>query len=126
MSIFELYLFIALLPGLDQAANFLASACAAGFVVMASGAFIFMTDELGRATKEFCLKSIKPLIIIMLVSGGVAVATPNERQLLLIVGGYAATNSKEMAKLPENILGAANAYLQEVKKSIVEETKHGR
>lgn len=37
---------------------------------------------------------------------------PTEKQLYVIAGGYVATNTKDIAKLPDNVVKAANAWLE--------------
>ena len=40
---------------------------------------------------------------------------PNEKQTMLITGAYIVTNNQELAKLPGNLLGAANQFLEQIK-----------
>lgn len=41
-----------------------------------------------------------------------SVLSPDEKQIYTIAGGYVATNTKDVAKLPDNIVKAANSWLE--------------
>lgn len=64
----------------------------------------------------FWLKILIPAAILSMLIGA---AIPNERQMYVIIGGYAATNIEGINKLPANLVGAANAYLERLNKELV-------
>jgi len=48
----------------------------------------------------------------------ISLFSPSKEDVYYLVGGYAITNSVEVAKLPENIVGAANDFLESYRSSI--------
>lgn len=69
-------------------------------------------------SKEVYVKHFKKAFIIfgivILIQGFI----PSERQMYIILGGYAATNVEGINKLPANLVGAANAYLEKMAKEV--------
>ena len=79
----------------------------------------FTTFCLLFAGAVFMEGEIKPLVkygicgfVLTLLSSLVSVLIPKEDQMWYIVGGYAVTNVEGIQELPENIVGAANAFLE--------------
>ena len=50
--------------------------------------------------------------VLVVLSSLASVLIPDEEQMWYIVGGYAVTNVEGIQELPENIVGAANAFLE--------------
>jgi len=44
----------------------------------------------------------------------IAIPIPDQKQMLLIAGGYTATNNAEIKKLPANAAKAVNAWLDAI------------
>jgi len=41
------------------------------------------------------------------------VLTPSEKQMMYMIGGYAATNVENIEKLPKTVVNAANKFLEQ-------------
>ena len=44
-------------------------------------------------------------------------ASPDRDEVMYLVGGYFVVNNEEVQKLPTNVLGAANAFLENYKEA---------
>lgn len=56
-------------------------------------------------------KKLSGFVILLAI---LDVFLPDQSQIYTITGAYAVTNNAEMAKLPDNILKAANGYLEKL------------
>jgi hypothetical protein len=116
MSLTTLYL-ISILPGLGYLlARF---SCILVFAAMVSLAIGSIEDGMGIESKykALWLTNMKKWGFATIVcSGLLAVLIPSEKQLYFIAGGYAATNITGIDKLPENVVKAANDWLEGVNK----------
>lgn len=54
-------------------------------------------------------KFVLPISFLLLI---VCNLIPNERQMYTIIGGYAVTNIEGIDKLPKNLIGAANKFIE--------------
>lgn len=127
MSLFMLYFLFAFLPNLNDVVNgwavpftLLLIFSVIGFALSKLGIMLSTIEDNEELKKVFgscdapCKGTIRIAIIGLLVIGLVQAVIPSREQLLYIAGGYAATNSKELKALPDNILKAANTYLGKI------------
>ena len=126
MSVFTLYLLFSLLPSLDWAAGLVMAVSAVLFIAMCIAWVITHIECYDDEEKKQILantrKGMKISFIVLCSFLTVRVLVPNENAIYTIAGGYIATNTKGMAKLPENLVGAANDYLEKLRKQIVKDT----
>ena len=133
MSIFELWIFVTVIPGIATVFGFLSI-----ILPLAIGGLLFyscMQRALSRtcpelqsskmeavaATEGFrIMRKLIPYAIICAVAASIL---PSERQMLLIAGGYTATNNAEIKKLPTNAAKAVNAWLDAVSEAGSEPSK---
>lgn len=108
MTLTTLYL-ISILPNLGTFLLVLA--------VLSFALFLWIGAALMDHPKEKCL------IKYTLITGSVSLfffilgsLIPTTSQMYLLVGGYLTTHNEEMQKLPKNVLGAANAWLESIEK----------
>lgn len=116
MSIPVLYALFVLLPNLSQylATAFIAACIAFGVTLVLSGTVAMDDAATGKKILGYC----KVFALIAAAIGGAAVFVPNETQIYTIAGGYYATNNAELKKLPDNVLKAANGYLEKIQHNI--------
>ena len=116
MSALELWALFVLLPGVNHAAPGLALL----FMFASIGAFAgkVFADPASKDSAERTaarLGRFWPAAVIGFVcSISLAIAAPSERQVYTLVGGYVATNIEGVENLPENMVKAANAFLERV------------
>jgi len=61
-----------------------------------------------RKTRDKATKfMVLPVIILF-----IAVFIPSGKQMMYMIGGYAATNIEDVEKLPKNVVNAANKFLE--------------
>jgi hypothetical protein len=112
MTMLQLYLLFTILPNVDcfMGAIFLIT-IVIGVIFAIS---IFATEGDIWTEWEGRPMFIKYLIITFFASGFIGTLAPGKEQIITMVGAYALTNDRERAKLPDNILKAANSYLHEL------------
>jgi len=113
MSIFELWLLTTVIPGLGKL-SVLAFVLTAATFAVATGARFLADSGYDEESKKTGEKVSKALLIPVIVLGLLVPLFPSERQMLLIAGGYTATNNAEIKKLPTNAAKAVNAWLDAV------------
>lgn len=112
MTLTQLYLFTVILPNAYEIFNFLgATLFIGGAICLIVSAIIGGPGEEPEAAKLIFKYSIK-FFITAAVLGIIAIPLPSQNQLYALAGGYVATNAKDVAKLPDNIVKAANAWLE--------------
>jgi hypothetical protein len=114
MTIPELYALFVLLPGLAAAFTVITVVGLLTYIII-----IFIASMCGDIKHDnftYYYKAIvKPWLIGLLILCGIAATVlPSQKDMLLLVGGYAVTNNKELTKLPDNVLRAANTYLEAI------------
>lgn len=119
MSLFELWLITAI----PSFASTVSVMCGIGiFVVVAViGVKALAADvSWGQEKKEkseslsaFIKKAIPRGIAPMAIAIALMSLVPSERQIYTIIGGYVATNAEGVSKLPDNLVGAANKFLEQ-------------
>lgn len=121
MDLSTLY-WILVLPSLGTALGVIATFASALLII--SGGFIFIFKEDGlysyeKTERESVVKrksktafnlfkwSALPIFI-----GVTSNLIPSEKQMMYMIGGYAATNVENIEKLPKNVVNAANKFLE--------------
>jgi hypothetical protein len=111
MTLTQLYLFTVILPNISATFTFFAIS----LICLTVGAlFIALLAASGDAEEKaprFIALSKKAFIWLCVLSV-VALPFPTEKQLYTLAGGYVATNAKDVSKLPDNVVKAANAWLE--------------
>jgi hypothetical protein len=79
---------------------------------MTYGERIFASEH-GAASKVF-----KWALAVALVSGTVAIVIPDKTDVATMVVGRYATNSAEVAKLPDNVVQTINEWLVEARPKV--------
>jgi hypothetical protein len=120
MSLLELWFYFVGIPGIGSTAKFLAFVFASLSVIGTIGWCVSLDchDDETVALRPKILGFTKLMAVLFTVVVLLANMLPNEKQVLYLAGGYAATNSEEVRKLPNNILGAANTYLESLKQDL--------
>ena len=114
MSTLELWTLIVFLPGLDTALSFFMGIGSIALFA-AIGARLVAEDKEDDYTQAAFYRYGKRLGVvtsIWLVLCFAAIVTPDERQIRWMIGGYVVTNIEGVGKLPDNIVGAANEFLE--------------
>lgn len=120
MSLFTLYLLFSLLPNLRQLAEgqlwivVILGVIFGGGMCLAGEAERDMPDTIRR----WALRVVKVALSLGVFLVMLLTIVPKENQLYLIAGGYAVTNNTELKKLPDNVLHAANSYLERMNKNL--------
>lgn len=120
MSLFTLYLFFILIPSIHSFLLF-------SLVVSGLSGVSLVLTTIGKYTEPEhpewgnLHKVCKSVFITSLLLTFITNATPNQKDMFLLTGGWVALNNEEVQKLPTNVLGALNSYLEEVKKDIANE-----
>jgi len=70
--------------------------------------------EAARRIRSKVIGSYKLITFLVFFFGFASVLTPSERQIYQIVGAYAVTSIDGIDKLPSNLVGVANKYLEEL------------
>ncbi len=111
MSLGLLYFIFVIVPGLS---SFLTGIFFIGtLILIGSGVLCGVTAE--NRDEEACKvagKWFKNTFITLAFCMFISIFIPSEKQMLTLVGGYAVTNNEQIQKLPDNVLKAANAYLE--------------
>ncbi len=118
MSLFTIYLLTRLTAIADLALCLsIAAAAAILFCVL-----LIVIEDLKELTPW-----VKRLFITFCITSSIFVLLPSTKEAFMIIGGYALVNNEEVQKLPANVLGAANGfleeYIQDAKKEVQEVTK---
>jgi len=120
MSIFELWLLTTFIPELSGTLNVFAWISALCVIIT----FVMvLVAEFDEDMKTPAKKYGRIAVICLATFGTLTCFVPNERQMLLIAGGYTATNNAEIKKLPSNAAKAVNAWLDAVTEAAKPETK---
>jgi len=115
MSIFTLYL----LTRLEPLNNVFITMMIFSFVLtfFTSLFFIISWDVDGIAKEEKVQKIVRKVLVVLGLSLSVSalgsILTPTNKDIAVIVGGYWATNSEEVVKLPDNVVKTMNKFLKE-------------
>ena len=88
------------------------------FVLMSTEGNYF-SGERKFAKKVF--PAVKKLFTVLVVSLVVGTCSPSSEGIYRIMGGYFVTNIEGIEKLPENVVGAANKFLEEFNEEKEEE-----
>ena len=103
MDLLTLYL-IFILPNIQGVFIFLS--IVTGVAILAS--FVFGAIEENERAKAWGSSMIKVIIPFVVVASLI----PSSKQMMYIIGGYAATNVENIEKLPKNVVNAANKFLE--------------
>lgn len=108
MTLMQLYLFTVILP---NAGAFFGSSC---IIFMITG---ILSTIIGLSAEEEDVRSSgrrlsRILLIAAFLAELLSIPFPDNKQLYTIAGGYVATNTKDISKLPGNVVEAANTWLK--------------
>jgi hypothetical protein len=115
MTLMQLYLITVILPNMGIAIGMIAGGFCVTAIFWGIAAAVSSDFDEDEKTKEKIKVSKKCALLalpFLLLCG----LFPSEKQLYVIAGGYVATNTKDVAKLPDNVVKAANAWLEKVSK----------
>jgi len=130
MDFFTLYLII-ILPNLGTAVGITSTLAAITLLVWGFLMIVFVEDGLYHYTKDdkkaeitkrtnTAIKIFK-WAILPVVLGMLSNLVPTSKQMMYLIGGYAVTNVQGVSALPENVVNAANKFLEDF--SIEEKAK---
>lgn len=117
MDFLTLY-FIVILPSLKSAFIALAAIALIGFITagivcLAQGDLVYNDDDKKKAFFKSGRSYLKKGAIIFAPILLLASFIPSEKQMMYLIGGYAATNVENIEKLPKNMVNAANKFLED-------------
>ena len=114
MSIGLLYLLLVVLPSSACWIGFLTfgagTGCVVSLIIAAANAPAYREED--KKTISSMKALAKKFMIVMIILGSLDVLLPDSKQIYSLAGAYAVSNDKELAKLPDNVLKAANSYLE--------------
>ena len=105
MELSTLY-WVLILPKLAQS---IAVICIISITVLGVGGMLFAVieqEKIGKTVAIWTFSTCAPLLII-------TAFIPNEKQMMYLIGGYVATNTEGVEKLPKNVVDAANRFLED-------------
>ncbi len=118
MSLFQLYLFMVILPNIHST---LGSLSIVALIIFLAISVVLTISKAGALEDRGCSSVSQGLknpwriaAVVMIVVGALSIISPSDRQIYMVAGGYAATNTKDVEKLPENIVKAANNWLEKL------------
>ena len=117
MSLPFLYLIFCVLP---SAAGWVGAFTVLGIITLVILSIVLLClksteyDEDDKAKSAATVAYMKKLSGFIILLAIFDVFLPDQSQIYTITGAYAVTNNAEMAKLPDNILKAANGYLEKL------------
>ena len=115
VTLTNLYVYFVLLPRLN---TFGVSVTVIIIIMLCLSLFVLLMGYLNNELPEEVWPHIKRTIkflTISLILGCILQLAPDKDEVKYLVGGYVVANNEEVAKLPNNILGAVNSYLEEFK-----------
>lgn len=121
MTLMQLYLFTVILPNAYHALDCLSVICLmalATLLVTAIYAVPVEEPEFAKRIFRWVVRFAVSFVVLTLI----AIPLPSDKQLYTLAGGYVATNTKDVAKLPDNVVKAANAWLEKASKLADEES----
>lgn len=114
MTLMQLYFFTVILPNLYKMCDFLSGALIVVAIIFCVIAFLVIEqDNTARVLFRTAIKLCISAIILFLIE----IPLPNDKQLYTLAGAYVVTNTKDINKLPNNVVKAANAWLENAAKS---------
>ena len=130
MSVWELWLLMVVLPGLDSAAFPIVVVCTIGTVPVVVGGIVWKSiadaedDESQKAIAEKVLGLWKVTVTGAVLFTAIGIAVPDREQIMYIVGGSVVTNAEGIEELPDNLVQYANRFLEQTEKD--QETSGGQ
>lgn len=115
MSLPLLYLIFCVLPSAAGWVGTFTIFAIIGFIILVIAYCLLattITDDDEKRKMAKLLACIKRTACVMAVFALLDIFLPDTAQIYTITGAYAVTNNAEMAKLPDNVLKAANSYLE--------------
>jgi hypothetical protein len=73
-----------------------------------------LSDEVKGTIDKTYKRGFKIAVVLFVLS----FLSPSQKEMLLLTGGWVAINNEEVQKLPENVLGAMNSYLETIQKEM--------
>lgn len=122
MILFEIYLLTRLNPliGYLHLASLASLICVVVFAFMCA----INSDQRYDSEKYFfklAESKLRTSIISCTLLSLLSVVIPSQKDAVMIIGGYYATNSAQIRQLPENVLAATNAFLKEYAEPLKQE-----
>lgn len=122
MSLWLLYTILVLIPNLHAFSSSIIW-CPTIIVMFISGlAFIICVCTPNEPDTKNIIGPVryvfKYTIRLTLMLSILGIILPNQKQMYMVAGGYVVTNNKEVQALPDNVMGAANAYLAKLKEEL--------
>ena len=116
MDLSTLY-WILILPSIGGAITAIGVMSGVGFGIAGLVCFISGDMQYGDEDRKTALftsgrKAIKTGVIICFPIIFLASFIPSSKQMMYMIGGYAATNVENIEKLPKNVVDAANKFLE--------------
>ncbi len=115
MSFIELYLFFVILPNISTLIGITFICCTIGI-----GTSLFISAVSSADSSEFAMKALgvaKKFGAAAIILGILSIPIPDETQIYKLAGVYIVANTKDIKKLPDNLVGAANAWLEKAAKA---------
>lgn len=82
-----------------------------GLLGLILGLFFYSTSKIDDAPWHDAVS--KKVVIIPAILLAISLPIPSNKQMIYLVGGYVATNVENVEKLPKNLVGAANKFLED-------------
>lgn len=123
MTLFETYALFTLLPNIKSLFDLLCFLCCVGSLVCGIGIIVTSdyddyNDKRLEKIHEKVSAAFKTLCISALVFALLEAPIPNENQIYRIAGSYIVTNNAQAMQLPNNLMDAANTFLQDYTNSL--------
>lgn len=120
MELWQLYLLVTI-PSIKGALMSIGGLCLAGAVIITAIRYVSRADEYsnkdGKSEDLLEIRKTGGKYIIIFVSVLFASALlPGKAAIYTIAGGYLVTNVEGIEKLPPNMMGAANSFLEKFAK----------
>jgi UDP-N-acetylmuramyl pentapeptide phosphotransferase/UDP-N-acetylglucosamine-1-phosphate transferase len=119
MSLLSLYLVSVLLNAATIIHPLLVFLIILGVITLIIGSIAYADDYKETSSKVFSFTKKITLVICILLT--LKVLVPTEKQMYLMAGAYVVTNNEQIKQLPDNMLGAANAWLKKLEEVATEE-----
>lgn len=108
MTLTQLYFFTVILPNIDATLGIAFGILLLSAIVCFVRGAALDDEEKGKNLFIYARK----ILLWAGITAAVSIPLPGETQLYALAGGYVVTNAKDVQKLPDNVVKAANAWLE--------------